>query len=313
MSVILKTLADFRRYLAIPNARIQLIRFDREVFRDAPARWVVRTVRKLQTNAVQFETGESGGSWLHWDGKPGSHPSAAFRFRDDVVTVDLGKSGAFAEVFQYRCWIAETDAPRFPQAPCPEWSPWGRPDDRTELSAGVWLVETPSHGGIYLSSERNAAVPDYLRDAGGWYEEDCDWAIAALVHPEAFKREQVLAADKCLRHWQPDEYEKLTGNSICPGESRVRDVAVWHRAHPNALLARSAFNDHVTWVPTGKVGVIARSTMDGAPWHPVGIDRYFLVDAAEYSPTATVAGFVIEPSRHLEVDCPANLHARTAA
>ena len=60
MTVHLSTLADFRRFLGDPLARLQLIRHDNPSFQDrAHARWRVRSVRKLQTNAVQFETGES--------------------------------------------------------------------------------------------------------------------------------------------------------------------------------------------------------------------------------------------------------------
>ena len=97
MTVQLKTLADFRRFLAQPGATIQVIRHDRAVFAARPGFRDPRTVKKLQTNAVKF----SNDSWLDWR-------SGANRFRfdgTDVVTVALGDLG-FNEVMQYRCWIA---------------------------------------------------------------------------------------------------------------------------------------------------------------------------------------------------------------
>jgi hypothetical protein len=43
-----------------------------------------------------------------------------------------------------------------------------------------------SHEGIKLSSERNEQIPEYMRKADGWYEEDEQWAIVAVVYPDAF-------------------------------------------------------------------------------------------------------------------------------
>lgn len=64
-------------------------------------------------------------------------------------------------------------------------TPWGRSDYAKEYAPGIVWYGTPSHGGFKLDRERNAAVPDYMRREGGWYEEDCDWAIVATVHPIA--------------------------------------------------------------------------------------------------------------------------------
>lgn len=104
MTVQLKTLADFRRFLAQPSATIQVIRHDwadkdakrAAVFAARPGFRDPRTVKKLQTNAVKF----SNDSWLDWR-------SGANRFRfdgTDVVTVSLKDN--FTDVMQYRCWIA---------------------------------------------------------------------------------------------------------------------------------------------------------------------------------------------------------------
>jgi hypothetical protein len=70
-----------------------------------------------------------------------------------------------------------------------------------------------------------------MRRAGGWYEEDCDWAIVATVFPEAFKgrdvgtttKDPLEAARSTLRNWHPDSYERFYSVTLQPGESFKRD------------------------------------------------------------------------------------------
>lgn len=90
----------------------------------------------------------------------------------------------------------------------PVHSPWGEPDYTREQAPGIWWVETPSHGGILLSPERQAEVeakaPDFKPFAGrGAYEEDCDWIVVALVFAAAFSDADLWAArDAALWHKQ---------------------------------------------------------------------------------------------------------------
>lgn len=105
-SLKLKTLADFKRFLALPGATTQLIRHDWFPERERkPAIWEPRTVDKLQTNAVAFKmTDSERPSWLYFDG--------ASRFRFDgsdifSVLLDSERLGPMGPVMQYRCWIAE--------------------------------------------------------------------------------------------------------------------------------------------------------------------------------------------------------------
>lgn len=63
-------------------------------------------------------------------------------------------------------------------------SPWGPVQHVTNLAPGAWSVETAGHGGIKLDGARNRKVPAAARSKGGWYEEDCEWAIAAYVHED---------------------------------------------------------------------------------------------------------------------------------
>ena len=73
----------------------------------------------------------------------------------------------------------------------PVHSPWGSPDEIRIIADGIWFVGTPSHGGFWLSPERNALVPVAWREATwakmglqGWYEEDQDAWLVVLTFPE---------------------------------------------------------------------------------------------------------------------------------
>ena len=90
-------------------------------------------------------------------------------------------------------------------------TPWGRSDFQEKKADGITFYGTPRHGGIKLSEERNAQVPQYLKDAGfggkpesGWYEEDVDWGIVALVFPEAFTPEEIETARGIFGYFKPD-------------------------------------------------------------------------------------------------------------
>ena len=72
----------------------------------------------------------------------------------------------------------------------PKRSPWGTVDGCYEVAPGVLSVSTPSHGGLKLSRSRNAAMPESVRRKGGWYEEDCEWSLVALVHSDVLPDER---------------------------------------------------------------------------------------------------------------------------
>ena len=48
-------------------------------------------------------------------------------------------------------------------------SPWGEIDLATRCLKGVWFVSTPSHGGFWLSEDRQIEY-----GGGEWHEEDCE-------------------------------------------------------------------------------------------------------------------------------------------
>lgn len=104
----------------------------------------------------------------------------------------------------------------FQDCPRPTYSPWGHNPDVTKVANGIWSVDTPSHGGYYLSPERVAAMPEGWASRSfngngrhGWFEEDVDWSMVALAFPEDWKAyhgtergEKLLeAAKNTFNHW----------------------------------------------------------------------------------------------------------------
>ena len=63
---------------------------------------------------------------------------------------------------------------------------WGAVDMITTLAPGIIFASTPSHGGIWLSQEREQQIPEEIRAIARefspeqWYEEDCDIVIPTL-------------------------------------------------------------------------------------------------------------------------------------
>lgn len=116
----------------------------------------------------------------------------------------------------------------------PKHSPWGRVQHATKIADGIYSVSTAGHGGIWLSRERAAIIPDYISAAtfGGsgptWFEEDSDWALTVLVFEkewQAYDAPAVEQAKASARNWHPDVYEKFYGVMLSPGESYKRREA----------------------------------------------------------------------------------------
>lgn len=67
-------------------------------------------------------------------------------------------------------------------------TPWGEPDEVTEIAPGIIRFDTPGHGGLWLAPEVNATVPMNIKDNSfcgnghlGWYEEDCDAPVIYVL------------------------------------------------------------------------------------------------------------------------------------
>jgi hypothetical protein len=112
-------------------------------------------------------------------------------------------------------------------------TPWGTADWVSRPAPGAVQVSTPGHGGFKLSAEGNREIPASLRNASGWYEEDCEAGIVAWVHPDAcpqpgLSAEQVAESGRqSAKRWFPDAYEAATGETIPLGEPMAKDERPW--------------------------------------------------------------------------------------
>ena len=63
-------------------------------------------------------------------------------------------------------------------------SPWGKVDLWEQLGDDIWVVHTPSHGGLYVGPESLALLPDEvkwcMRDRP-WFEEDSELGIVLAL------------------------------------------------------------------------------------------------------------------------------------
>jgi hypothetical protein len=83
-------------------------------------------------------------------------------------------------------------------------TPWGPAQQSCRYGEGISCHSTAGHGGFHLDDLRNAAVHPLLRNANGWYEEDCDWAKVAFTFSRLFTaRERRLAAESLIAYY-PD-------------------------------------------------------------------------------------------------------------
>lgn len=92
-------------------------------------------------------------------------------------------------------------------------TPWGTADYGYVYGEGVIFYGTPGHGGFKLDAKRNKLVPAVWRRKGGWYEEDLEWAIVAVVFPELFEEKEREGAESTLERWFPKQYKLWKGIS----------------------------------------------------------------------------------------------------
>lgn len=184
-------------------------------------------------------------------------------------------------------------------------TPWGAAQSVEILAPGIGLVHTAGHGGIKCDRITNAAIPAAWRAANGWYEEDCACAIPFFFHAtlldlhaptwlkESLKKHPALNTLK-TSFWQT--YEAFFNVTLQPGDSCIKDQALFYQEHANDLLVCSAFGDCFAGVPSGQVVVVAQP---GGHMGNSRVDRCFLVSADEYA--ARCGPFLIDPTRHMEI------------
>lgn len=192
-------------------------------------------------------------------------------------------------------------------------TPWGIAQKVQNIARGIRSVSTAGHGGVLVSPTKNILIPEYMRNESGAYEEDCAWAIPAVVFEADWRAWanttnwttgdfQMECALNSLKNWYPDAYEKFAGKVLQIGESFVNDDRILKEQVREAFVVSAAWGDWQQGVPKGMVGVLARRDSDG--------DRiYCLVSKEEYETRKNLvvgkAGtFVVDPARHQTIPMP---------
>ena len=179
-----------------------------------------------------------------------------------------------------------------------EATPWGVSQGATIYAEGVVFHSTASHGGFHLSDECNTEVDYRLRRRNGWYEEDAEWAIAALTFPDLFTNLERRSADQTVKDSWPDAWEAIRGTILEPGQSFEKDRRAFHQRHAEDWIVIAAIrSDH----HSGFVETIATR---GGVRSPSVEERRFLVPASDYDPRRF--GFVIDPVQHGVYDGPSS-------
>lgn len=134
-------------------------------------------------------------------------------------------------------------------------SPWGIIDQADKVVDGIWFVTTSSHGGIKLDRCRNSMIPSYLRQAGGWYEEDCLCSIPICFFCQHFSLSQIDWAYKVFGNWYPEEFSKFFG--YLPEQSYMFEKMQFFQQNKDKWIVTSIFTHFGGRVPKHFVGGIA--------------------------------------------------------
>lgn len=174
-------------------------------------------------------------------------------------------------------------------------TPWGPSQHTEELAKGVSWYSTASHGGVHLSPTENAKIHPAWRVEGGWYEEDCAWAIVAFHFPDLFLKDYA-AAIETLKHWMPDAYMRVTGTVLTAADSRKLAEREFCQATKDKWVAISAINALDGMV---KVTACIGGRLENGQYASREL-RNFMVPANEYEAAYRLPGhrFVIDPTKH---------------
>lgn len=126
-------------------------------------------------------------------------------------------------------------------------TPWGPAQMQEQVAEGIVFVPTEGHGGYRLSEERNRAIPAPLRNRSRWYDEDDDRRVVEFYHfdavarldPDRTRAERLADIDQSIRDQRPDQWEKVNGRILEPGESYAKDKQAWRADSAGEYVVRS--------------------------------------------------------------------------
>lgn len=75
---------------------------------------------------------------------------------------------------------------------------------------------------------------------GGFYEEDCAWAIVALTFPHLFTGFARSCAGRTIKDNWFEAWEAITGTILAPGESHEKDRRAFEAGHAGDWIVVSA-------------------------------------------------------------------------
>lgn len=172
----------------------------------------------------------------------------------------------------------------------PTRSPWGTVQTVTPYSEGIVFVSTASHGGYKLDRIRNAKIPAPFRKLGGWYEEDCEYAIVHWFLPNERAMEtsvRELARRTILNHF-PIAWETHYNVVIPLADSLDKRERQFWLDNNDKFVVYSALEVN------GSIETYARKTSTKE-------EKRFIVSPEEYR-NRDFFGFVIDESKHQEMN-----------
>lgn len=164
-------------------------------------------------------------------------------------------------------------------------TPWGSADAVYQRAPGILAVSTPGHGGFKLDRKANAKIPQLFRRAGGWYEEDCEWAIVALFFKDSagFDDSAVKDATCTVKTYWPDQYSAHYNVTVTPEESSTLRDRIAKQEAKGKLVVTSCWGSWSKNVPKGMVGVYARVGGHESRPDDGAKEGYFLLTESEYN------------------------------
>ncbi|MEU4749432.1 hypothetical protein AB0F93_00450 [Micromonospora tulbaghiae] len=160
-------------------------------------------------------------------------------------------------------------------------TPWGPAQTQKQIARGIIQVSTAGHGGIHLSPTLNAQVHPVWREADGWYEEACDWAIVALTFPTHFEPEHVQYAEASAQRWHAKSLSVALGIRVeetvtvgtCPSCGKQYEwYGGWEKLNCCSAMGCDAVvplhNQQRIYQPNGTTVIVPPANVTNNPQNP---------------------------------------------